>query len=373
MMRVAIDANPMFLTRAGIGSYTYHLVRQLIRLDEENQYFLYNTATKDRELDGLEQGKNAQVVCFARIFSSWMARKDRIDVYHGTSYQLWAQGKAGSVVSIHDLALMRFPEFSKRLLGEHWSNYKTRKTLQQATKVIVGSQNTANDILEFYQIPVEKIRVIYYGVGEEFFFCPDADLRKSVRARLTIPSGDYILYVGGSDPRKNLDRLLEAFSILLRKVQPITLVVTGGMGRRGEEIYQRISNLNLERNVVLTGHLPAQDLRLLYSGARLFVYPSLYEGFGIPVLEAMASGVPVITSNTSSLPEVAGDAAYLIDPYDVPALTDAIEKVLQDENLARSLQAKGLQRAKAFSWERTARQTLEVYKDVYRQGQVAKC
>ncbi len=362
-MRVAIDVNPMFLTRSGIGNYTYHLVRQLVRVDHENEYYLYNTATGEQELDGLKLGGNVRVTCFPRVFSPWRTKKDRIDVYHGTSYQLWAQGKTGSVVTVHDLALVKFPEFSKRLLGEQWSRHKTLRILQRATRVIAVSQNTAKDICNFYQIPAEKIRVIYNGVGEEFFSAPSTEFLKSARARYTIPPGDYIFYVGGSDPRKNLERLLEAFSILLKKIQPLTLVMAGGMGRRRKEIYQRIAKLGLEHHVVLTGHLPAQELRLLYSGARLFAYPSLYEGFGIPILEAMASGVPVITSKTSSLPEVAGDGAYLVDPYDVQALAVAMEKVLQDKNLASSLQAKGLERVKAFSWERAARQTLEVYKE----------
>src|SRR3990172_11790335 len=127
-MRIAIDANPMFLNRAGIGNYTYHLVRQLVKIDQESEYYLYNTATKDQELDGLKLGGNARVICFPRVFSAWRAKRDQIDVYHGTSYQLWAQGKGGSVVTVHDLALARFPEFSKRLLGERWAIYKTRKT-----------------------------------------------------------------------------------------------------------------------------------------------------------------------------------------------------------------------------------------------------
>jgi len=367
MMRIAIDANPMFLNRAGIGNYTYHLVRQLVRIDQENEYYLYNTATKEHELNDLRLGGNARVICFPRVLSPWKARKDRIDIYHGVNYQLWAQGNAGSVVTVHDLALNIFPEFSKRLLGEQWSRYKALRTFHRATRVIAISQNTANDIHKYYQIPPEKIRIIYNGVGEEFFSAPLPDSLKSVRARYAIPPGDYILYVGGSDLRKNLESLLKAFSMLLRKIQQITLVATGGMGRKAKEIYQSISNLGLERNIVITGHVSDQDLRQLYAGTRLFVYPSLYEGFGIPILEAMSSGVPVIASNTSSIPEVAGDAAYLIDPYNIGALADAMEKVLQDDNLARSLQAKGLQRAKAFSWERTARQTIEVYEDVYRQ------
>jgi glycosyltransferase involved in cell wall biosynthesis len=335
----------------------------LVRVDQDNQYYLYNTATREQELEGLKLGGNARVACFPRVLSSWKARKDRIDVYHGTSYQLWAQGGTGSVVTIHDLALAKFPEFSKRLLGERWSRYKTLRTLQRATRVIAVSRNTANDLSNLYQTPSEKVRVIYNGVGEEFFSIPPADSLNLVRAQYTIPPGDYILYVGGSDPRKNLRRLLEAFSILLKKINPLTLVLAGGMGRRGEEIIGKISELGLGRHVVLTGHLLAQELRRLYAGARLFAYPSLYEGFGLPVLEAMACGVPVMTSNTSSLPEVAGEAAYLIDPYDVQSMAAAMEKILQDKNLASSLKAKGLERAKAFSWERAARQTLEVYKE----------
>jgi glycosyltransferase involved in cell wall biosynthesis len=267
------------------------------------------------------------------------------------------------VVTVHDLALVRFPEFSKRLLGERWSIYKTRKTLERATKVVAVSENTAKDLCDFYQVPPEKVRVIYNGIGEELCSTPSSESLKSVRARYAIPSGDYILYVGGSDSRKNLERLFEAFSILLKKIKPLTLVLTGGMGRGGKEIYGRISALGLERHVVLTGHLPTQELRLLYSGARLFAYPSLYEGFGIPVLEAMACGVPVMTSDTSSLPEVAGNAACLIDPYDIQAMAEAMEKILEDKNLAASLRAKGLERVKAFSWEKAARQTLEVYKE----------
>jgi len=361
-MRIAIDANPMFLTRSGIGNYTYHLICQLIRADQANEYYLYNTATKDQELGGLKLGENVQVVCFPRMLSWWRARQDQIDVYHGTSYQLWTQGKVGSVVTMHDLALVRFPEFSKRLLGERWPIYKTRKTLERATRVIAVSHHTANDIREFYGIPAEKVRVIYHGVGEEFYSPCDPEARRAVIAKYQIPLENYILYVGGSDPRKNLARLLEAFSLLLKKMGPLILVVTGGMDRGGE-VYQKISRLGLEKHVVLTGHLPPQDLRYLYSAARLFVYPSLYEGFGIPILEAMASGIPVVTSNTSSLPEVSGNAALLVDPYDVQAMSRGMQKVLDDPRFASLLRAKGLERVKEFSWEKAARQTLKVYQE----------
>lgn len=362
-MRIAVDANPMFLTRSGIGHYTYHLVKQLTRIDHENEYFFYNTATRQRRLEDLKLSENAHVVCFPRPLSPWRAKRDRIDVYHGTSYRLWAHGKRGSVVTIHDLALTRFPEFSKKLFGERWSIHKTRRTLMRARRIIAVSQHTARDLKDLYGVSPEKIRVVYNGLGEEFFTKPDPNCIQSARARYGVKAVDYILYVGGSDPRKNLDRLLEAFSILVRKMGPITLLVAGGMGRRDGEIRQKISRLGLEKDVVLTGHLPAQDLHPLYCGARLFIYPSLYEGFGIPVLEAMACGVPVIASNTSSIPEVAGDAAYLIDPYDMEDMAQAMEKVLEDHDLAASLRAKGQERAKAFSWEKSARQTLEVYQE----------
>ena len=361
-MRIAIDANPMFLNRSGIGNYTYYLVRQLVRIDQEDEYYLYNTATKDQELDGLKLGGNARVICFPRVFSAWRAKRDQIDVYHGTSYQLWAEGRAGSVVTIHDLALVRFPQFSKRFLGERWSIHKTRRILQRATKIIAVSQSTANDLTNFYQIPADKITVIYNGVGEDFYPCCEPGMIRSIRDRYDIHTDDYVLFTGGCEPRKNLERLLEAFLILHRKVYPLSLVVVGGMGRRSHEIHQRIARLGLERNVVLPGHVPNPDLRLLYSGARLFVYPTLYEGFGMPVLEAMACGVPVITSNASSIPEVAGDAAFLIDPYDVQTLAEAMGSVLEDQNLHESLRTRGLERVKAFSWESTAHQTLEVYK-----------
>jgi glycosyltransferase involved in cell wall biosynthesis len=314
-MRIAIDANPIFLNRAGIGNYAYQLVRQLLRIDRENEYFLYNTATKDRIVSGLSLGENGRVACFPRLFSRWRARKDRIDVYHGTSFRLRAEGSAGRVVTIHDLALRR-------------------------------------------------IRVIYLGVGEEFLASPPSESLGAVRSRYAIPSGDYLLFVGGADPRKNLDRLLEAFAILLKNIPPVTLVATGGMGRRAGEIIDKMSTLGIAKSVRITGHVPAPDLRSLYRGARLFVYPSLYEGFGMPVLEAMASGVPVVTSNSSSVPEVAGDAACLVDPCDIAALAEAMRKVLMDEGFAARLRAKGFERVKVFSWEKTARETLAVYHEV---------
>jgi glycosyltransferase involved in cell wall biosynthesis len=362
-MRIAIDANPIFLNRAGIGNYTYQLVRQLLRIDRESDYFLYNTVTKDLVISGLSLGENGRVACFPRSLSRWRARRDRIDVYHGTSFRLWAEGSAGSVVTIHDLALRRFPQFSKRLFGERWSIHKTRKTLERASRIIADSENTAKDLSEFYRVAREKIRVIYLGVGEEFLASPPSESLEAVRSRYTIP-GDYLLFLGGADPRKNLERLLEAFSILLKNVPALTLVATGGMGRRAGEMFDRISRLGIGKNVLITGHVPAPDLRSLYRGARLFVYPSLYEGFGMPVLEAMASGVPVVTSNTASVPEVAGDAACLVDPCDIAALAEAMRRVLMDEDFAARLRARGLERVKAFSWEKTARETLSVYHEV---------
>jgi glycosyltransferase involved in cell wall biosynthesis len=360
-MRIAIDANPIFLSRGGIGKYAYHLVQHLVRIDPESAYFLYNTATREQEAEGLRLGERSQVVCFPRALSSLRVRRDRIDVYHGTSYKVRACGKFGSVVTVHDLALARFPQFTKRLLGEWWPMRKARGTLRKATRIIAVSEQTARDIVEFYDISMEKIRVVYNGVGEEFFPCNDPE---QMKMKFSLPHEDFLLNVGGGDPRKNVERLLSAFSILCRGDQPIALVLAGGLGNQLDPIRRKIADLRLEDKVVLTGHLSVPELRLLYSNARAFVFPSLYEGFGIPVLEAMACGAPVVASNGSSIPEIAGGAAILVDPSDEDALASAVEGILQDRSLGERLRSAGLQRAKAFSWEKAARETLAVYREI---------
>jgi alpha-1,3-rhamnosyl/mannosyltransferase len=182
--------------------------------------------------------------------------------------------------------------------------------------------------------------------------------------------GSYILYLGTLEPRKNISALLEAYSFLPKKTQAsFPLILAGGKGWLMDNLEDEIRRLDIASRTVLTGYVPRKDLPALYSGAAVFVYPSLYEGFGLPPLEAMACGTPVITSNVSSFPEVVGDAGIMVDPYDVKRLRDEIERVLEDSSLRASLGSRGLARAKQFTWENCARQTLDVYKRVLNKGE----
>jgi len=268
-----------------------------------------------------------------------------------------------SVVTIHDLGYLHFPR-AHRLLDRLYLDLSTRFNARAAAHIIADSQATKRDLVERYGVEPSKISVIYPGYDEEAFQpLREREAIEAVKTRYGI-AGDYILFVGTIQPRKNLVRLMEAFSLLKRQAADLQLVIAGKKGWLYEAIFRRVEELGLEGQVVFTGYVADEDLPALFSGARLFVFPSLYEGFGLPVLEAMACGVPVVCSNASSLPEVADDAALLFDPLDVVGMAAAMERVLGDERLRAKLVERGLKRARGFSWEKCARQTLAVLESV---------
>ena len=267
------------------------------------------------------------------------------------------------MVTIHDLGYLHFPR-AHRLLDRLYLDLSTRFNARAAAHIIADSQATKRDLVERYGVEPSKISVIYPGYDEEAFQpVREREAIEAVKARYGI-AGDYILFVGTIQPRKNLVRLMEAFSLLKRQAADLQLVIAGKKGWLYEAIFRRVEELGLEGQVVFTGYVAEEGLPALFSGARLFVFPSLYEGFGLPVLEAMACGTPVVCSNASSLPEVAGDAALLFDPLDVEGMAAAMGRVLGDERLRAELIERGLQRARGFSWEKCARETLAVLESV---------
>lgn len=362
-MRIGIDATPMFRRKGGIGWYTYFLVKYLLKIDRQNEYFLYTTTMgKEAEDYSILHNPNVRLIRTSKSVLRWWPGANQIDLYHGTNYKLPIIGRYRRVVTIHDIALDRFPHFSRKFVGQWWSSYRTRRTAQRANRVITVSHHAAREIQGFFGISPEHIAVIYNGVREEFYPDHYPERWKTLQKNYQIRPSGYILYVGGFEPRKNLHTLLRAYSSLPSISDFYQLVVVGEMGKWSKEIYQTIAILNLQGQVILTGYLPVEDLRVLYSMADLFVYPSIYEGFGLPPLEAMACGCPVITSNSSSLPEVVGDAALMVDPFDVEGLAFTIQRVLNDKELRDQLRKKGLDRASLFTWEKTARETLTVYR-----------
>lgn len=280
----------------------------------------------------------------------WMGKEDL----------LWSPCGAGplavenQVVTIHDIANLEHPEWFN-LWFTQWYSFLIPRLVHKVKKVIVVSEYTKNRLTEMTGISPEKLEVIYNGIDDRF--SPKSKEEISIAQKLLgLPSAKYILSLSSLEPRKNLHRLLEAWNIICHKLpKDIWLVLAGGKGKSA--VFKDISFDSLPPRVYFTGYVPDEHLPALYSGAIAFTYVSLYEGFGLPPLEAMACGVPVITSNTTSIPEVVGDAAILVNPCDVEEIADSIYKLINDASLRERLRLLGLNRAKQFSWDKTAKQT----------------
>jgi len=288
---------------------------------------------------------------------------EQIDVFHGLDQAgfpfFFKKGKC--VVTVHDVIALALPELfpmKKRLVLK--TAFSTIR--KQVDLVVAPSESVKEDVMRHLKVERERIVVIPEGVEERFQPSGDPVRLEAVRRKYGLPP-EYVLFVGVLEPRKNIPTLLRAFALLLAEKLDLglKLVIAGGRGWGLAEIGTMVRSLGLQGHVLFPGFIDEADLPHLYRGALLFVYPSLYEGFGLPILEAMGCGVPVITSNTSSMPEVAGDAAVLVDPTKPETLALAMASVLTDEALREKLRQKGIARARGFSWDAVARKTLEVY------------
>ncbi len=363
-LRIGIDASRATLARrTGTESYALHLIRALLGVGGAHKFTLY---FRDPPAPGRWDGRATnRVIPFPRLWThirlSWelLTARPRPEVLFIPAHVLPLIHPLPSVVTIHDLGYRYFPEAHPR--GQRlYLDGSTRFSAQAATRLIADSRATAQDLTRFYNIPANKITVVYPGRDETLTRVDPAP----VRAKYGLPE-NYLLHVGTLQPRKNLERLIEAVMQSGHAKQSAARLVLAG---RAGWLSEPIVALARARGVRLLDYVPDDDLAGLYSGAAAFVFPSLYEGFGFPVLEAMACGAPVICSNTSSLPEVAGDpstrsgwsAALLIDPLDTRAMASAIERVLTDVDLRASLIARGFEQIQKFSWEKAARETLAV-------------
>ena len=367
-MRIAIDAHSVGTGLGGNESYATNLIEALAEIDQTNRYTLYVTKREAVERFG-NRWPNFSVrstlphTPLIRIPLTLSAelRRNPVDVLH-VQFTAPPFSPCPVVVSIHDLSFEHLPQTFK------WRSRKqlritVRRTARQASQVIALSEYARNDIVETYQVSPDKISVIPLSASKHFRPIRDEEELQRVRQTYGI-EGEYMLSVGAIQPRKNLGRLIAAYSHL-RGAKPEgklpKLVLAGKCAWLYDETLRAIKELELSDSIILTGYVPESDLPALYSGALCFIYPSYFEGFGLPPLEAMQCGVPVIVGDRTSLPEVVGDAGVLVDPFDVLALAAAIEKVVSDSNLRAKLSVQGLARAKLFEWRETARQTLAVY------------
>jgi glycosyltransferase involved in cell wall biosynthesis len=263
-----------------------------------------------------------------------------------------------SVVTVHDVGYLSYPE-AHRSADRRYLDWSTRWNAHQATAVLADSQATKDDLVRAYGVDPGKVHVVYLGRDEAVAPVTDRVRLADVQCRYGIAT-PYLFYVGTLQPRKNLARVIDAFARVAGRLGDVQLVLAGKRGWLYDDLFAQVTRLGLERRVVFPGYVDDADLAALLSAALALVFPSLYEGFGIPVLEAGACGLPVITSNTSSLPEVAGDAALLVDPHDVDAIAEAMYRLATDPELRAELARRGQENVKRFSWEKCARETLAV-------------
>ena len=286
---------------------------------------------------------------------------DNLDVFH-TAYYPVPRVKLPTILTVHDLRFLHMPETYHR--ARYWFlRVSVPYSLAVATRIVTVSNNTKDDMINYYGIPSEKIDVSYNPISSNFLK-PDSDIKSiEIKDRLKLPD-KFILYVGNLEPRKNLDRLLQAF-ILVRQKLNYKLVILGKAEWGTNILFDIVKQNHLEKEVLFTGYLEEYDLSSVYRLASLLAFPSLHEGFGIPVIEAMACGVPVLTSNVSALPEVAGDAAILVDPYSVESIANGILAILSDEKLRYRLIKRGFERIKLFSREKSAKVIVESYQKAF--------
>lgn len=375
-MQIAIDLRGAHSQKTGIGVYASCLSKHLLEVDGANQY--YNIILQD-QIDSFPCDKANLNLWITRvsgeqrllrepwefIYLPWKLWNNKIDVYHGPGYSIPFLANCATVVTIHDLNTFLFSH-TNSWLSDLRSKPLILLSAKKATLIITDSGSTKSDIVSILKVPEEKVRVVHLAPDKRFITYKKQDkLEQETKKKYGI-RGRFILFVGSLNPRKNLSSLVKAFHIFSqRHTYDYQLVVVGKKEWCYDEIFRAVRTLMIEDKVVFTGYVNDSELPALYSAASLTVYPSVYEGFGFPILESMACGTPVVASNISSIPEVAGDAAILVDPTNVNELASAIHSVLTDVNLRQTLTCKGLERARSFSWQETACNTLKVYQEAY--------
>jgi len=382
-MHIGIDLSSTVEKETGkitsIGYYAYELVKGLSKVDKENEYILFHSF--------LPKGK--RVPCSinqdnfkSRVFKfphrildfCWnnlhlLPLEDligNINIFHSPSFTFPLSKRIKRVVTVHGLGFSKYPELFPR--EEVRTLRKIRKFLPKVDRLIAVSCSIREELKEILGISPRKINIVYHGINEIFHPIKDKEKIAEKLSQYGI-SGKYIISVGKLEPAKNFGRLIDAFSEIGKLGgNLLKLVIVGAPYYQYDELFQKTRKLKLDNKVIFTGYLSPDELPYLYSGAELFLRPSLYEGCSLPLLEAMACGLPVVTSNISSFSEIVGDAGILVDPYDVEEIAEAVYNVLSNKESAEEMRRKGLEKAKQFSWEKCAKETLKVYEEVLKDG-----
>lgn len=365
-MNIGIDARPLSYNLTGIGYYLQNALDALQLIDKENNYYLVSNKRINYQINNYKWtkleghvGGNSLSSIWMQTIAPWLASKYKFDVFWGTRHHLplFLSRQVKRLVTIHDLVHLKYPETMQRknLILER---ILMKRSLASADAIISVSHATATDIKKYYtKILKTEIHTIYSGVPQlnEAHTCS--------RLIAQLPQ-KYFLFVGTMEPRKNIHNLLRAFERLNPEKYDIYLVIVGEKGWRGKELKKYLADYNLGSRIVLTGYVPRDIMISLYKKSACLIFPSLYEGFGFPILEAMSCGIPVITSNTSSMKEIAADAALLVNPYDAADIARAMRLILIDNGLKKRLIGKAALRLKDFSWNRCAQELMEIFYEV---------
>lgn len=366
-MRIAIDARIVHYTKAGIGQYTIHLADALAALAPDDEFVLLQSHKDHKPLSARPNVRRIGLwtPSHHRLEQLLLAvelplHRFKVDLLHSTDFiPPLRLTSFRSVITVHDLAFLNWPHFLTEEAARYYA--QVDQAVRRADQIIAVSESTKNDLIERLGAPQEKITVVYEAADPLFRPVERRDALAALRGKFPLPD-EFILFVSTIEPRKNIGLLLRAYSRLRRDYKVTAgLVLAGAIGWLSEQVFEEVERLELRPHVTFLGRVESEDLVYLYNAARCLAHPALYEGFGLTPLEAMACGTPVVVSKVSSLPEVVGDAGLLIDPQNEDELAVALHRLLRDDALHAELRAKGLARAKTFSWQRAAEQTLAVY------------
>ena len=378
-MNIGIDIRPLMSPlRTGVGEYTFELVNAVFELDKTNQYFLFYNSRQDVEkyLPGwsADNIRHIHTAWPNKVFNSSIKLFGRpkldqligqpLDWFYSPNINFTSLSpKTRHLITIHDLSFEFFPEFFTRKRQWWHKIINPKKQCRQAEKIIAPSENTKRDLIDKYDLPAEKIFVLYPGISPAFLNTQKENLEKEkelIRKKYFLPER-FILFLGTIEPRKNIHGLIEAFEKIYPALPvPHSLIIAGAKGWKNHNLFQRAAGAPYKDRIKFIGYINPSDKPALYAAASLFVYPSFYEGFGFPVLEAMAMGVPVVTSNRSSLSEIAGSAATLINPNQISGLAKTIKNLLTDHPQRERQIKNGRELAVKFSWKKTAREWLQL-------------
>lgn len=384
-MKIAFDAIPLISAgMSGIGWCEAGQTMAIVDMHPENEYqytyfTLRNSEGKAKQLAPFARGKVKLNSCkfsgtlyraainFLPIPYSWFFGKDQ-DITHFFNYIVPPFVKGKKVVTVYDMVYKAFPE-TMRARTRNMLNMSLKRSMKRADLIITISEFSRSEILKYFPEHEAKIRVVPCGVDLNFFKpCEDQARIDAVRSKFKI-EGDYFLYLGTLEPRKNLEMLIDSYKLFLSKYEDKAnapkLVLAGGRGWLFDSIFEKVKNENLSEQILFTEYLASEDRTPLMCGSLAFCFPSIYEGFGMPPLEAMACGVPVLTSNAASLPEVVGESAVICDPYSKESICDGLMKLATDDSLRERLKTEGLERAKMFTWEHSAELLYKAYEELF--------